>query len=102
MITLSRSCAESVVNGRRAGDKEQLLREKFCATLVSRETDTPLRLKKDQASYFLSLPKFAGMPTEVLLEAARPVYVTDRASAIAVLLSRRNSGARSTHDEHSR
>jgi hypothetical protein len=51
-------------------------------------TDIPLRIKKELAPHALADSEFKQVPTEDLLFLARDrkrVYVTDRASAIAVL-----------------
>lgn len=90
MIT-SRNYGDLNVNGRRAGEQtpKPVRRALFCQPVDTRETDIPLRVKKDQAEYFLSLPAYSKIDTFILLQAARPVFVTDRASAIAALVTRR-------------
>ncbi len=59
----------------------------FCQPPAA-STDIPLRVRRALAPAFLADSEFKQVPTEELLELARArkhVYVTDRASAIAVL-----------------
>jgi len=59
----------------------------FCGNVTERIADIPLRIKKELAPFALADAEFKQVPTEDLMALARRkhVYVTDRASAIAVL-----------------
>lgn len=86
-----------ITNGRRSADnldEQATLRRQMFASAAEQTTDVPLRVKRGEAQYFLSLPEFEGLLTETLIELARKrfrVHTSDRASAIAVCLS--NKGA---------
>ena len=60
---------------------------RFCTAPSNEGADIPLRIRKDLAALALADKDFLALSTEDLIDLARKkhVYVSDRASAIAVL-----------------